>query len=116
MRVLLTLAAAMAILGAASGCSSAQPPPAGPAAPTTGAAEPTDVAVDRMEQVLTGTIERTGSCTVLVVGDRRLPLLDADSLAIGSRVTIRGSPVPVPEACTAIQAGQALRVTTVRPT
>ena len=114
MHLRLTLAAAIAILGAAGGCSSAQPP-FQPAPPTTGPAEPTDVGVDRMEQVLTGTIARTGSCTILIVGDRRLPLLGAESVAVGSRVTVRGSPVAMPVACTGVEAGQALRVTTIRP-
>jgi hypothetical protein len=102
-----------------AGCSSVGPthsPTTPTPAPTSAASvEPTDIAIDRMEQVLTGTIERTGLCTVLAIGDRRLPLLGADSLAVGSQVTVRGSPVAVPPACSGTGAGQALRVATVRP-
>jgi hypothetical protein len=67
--------------------------------------------------VLTGTVRRTGGCTVLLVGTRRWPLVGdlAASLAAGSRVTVSGGLYPVSGACSATESGPAIRVTSVQP-
>jgi len=109
------LGASLAGYGCAPAIPSPEPTQTPTAVTTSVRAGPTDIAVDRMEQVLTGTVERIGLCTVLIVGDRRLPLVDADAVLPGSRVTVRGSPVSVPSPCSGVGVGQALRVTTVRP-
>src|SRR5262245_5633934 len=111
------IATLVGVSTACLGCASATPrsEPTRPVTVVPTAVEPTDVAIDRMEQVLTGTVQRIGSCTVLVLGERRLPMVGVDSVAEGSRVTVRGSPVAVPSLCSRVGAGQALRVTTVRP-
>ena len=78
---------------------------------------PTDVPVDPIERVLTGTVRRTGSCTVLLVGTRRWPLVGelADRLTAGSQVTVSGGLYPVSGTCSATESGPALRVTSVQP-
>jgi hypothetical protein len=104
---------------------SATTPPRGGGGDTTDPADPdsppvvlpTDVPVDPIERVLTGTVRRTGGCTVLLVGTRRWPLVGdlAASLAAGSRVTVSGSLYPVSGACSATESGPAIRVTSVQP-
>jgi hypothetical protein len=78
---------------------------------------PTDVPVDPVERVLTGTVRRTGSCTVLLVGDRRWPLIGdlAGGLIAGRRVTVSGPVYPLSGACSAAGRGPAIRVTSVQP-
>jgi hypothetical protein len=78
---------------------------------------PTDVPVDPIERVLTGTVRRTGSCTVLVVGTRRWPLVGdlADRLTASGRFTVSGTMYPLSGGCAATESGPALRVTSVQP-
>ena len=78
---------------------------------------PTDVPVDPIERVLTGTVRRTGGCTVLLVGTRRWPLVGdlATSLTVDSRLTVSGGVFPVSGACSPTESGPAIRVTSVQP-
>lgn len=53
------------------------------------------------ERTLTGTVQRVGHCTMLVVGERRWALTGdvAAALRPGVRVTVRGNLAPRPAAC-----------------
>ncbi|MER7457670.1 DUF5818 domain-containing protein [Micromonospora sp. NPDC126480] len=52
-------------------------------------------------RTLTGTVERVGDCTMLLVGGRRWALTGdvAAALSPGDRVTVRGHLAPRPAAC-----------------
>lgn len=104
--------------GAAATPATTAPPPGGAGAPTTGATVwPTgEVPHDPMQRTLTGTVQRAGGCTVLVVGERRWPLTGAlaGSLTVGSRMTVTGNLAALPESC-ANEAGPALDVTHAAP-
>lgn len=55
------------------------------------------------ERRLTGTITRSGGCTVLVVGTRRWALVGpgATTLSEGVRMRVTGTLTPMPAGCTA---------------
>ncbi|MEW2385972.1 DUF5818 domain-containing protein [Micromonospora sp. NPDC047707] len=52
-------------------------------------------------RTLTGTVERAGECTMLLVGERRWALSGdaAAALRPGARVTVRGTIAPLPAGC-----------------
>ncbi|TWJ22165.1 DUF5818 domain-containing protein [Micromonospora endolithica] len=68
-------------------------------------------------RTLTGTVERAGECTVLVVGARRWALTGDPVAALrpGSRVTVRGAVTPMPASCTDPELTQAVAVNRVEP-
>jgi hypothetical protein len=80
------------------------PRPAEPGTPPTGATVwPTDeVPYDPIQRTVTGIVERNGGCTVLVVGTHRWALMGnlADSLEVGSRMTVTGNLTHQPPSCT----------------
>jgi hypothetical protein len=65
----------------------------------------------------TGLVERVGDCTTLLTGGRRVALTGpmADSLRVGQRVTVTGSPAVVPDTCARREAVQAVQVTGAEP-
>jgi hypothetical protein len=72
-------------------------------------------------RTLSGTVQRTGSCTILVVrpgqgpgqGSRRWALTGAVAagLRVGQSVTVSGHVTPAPPACDGLPVTQAMRVT-----
>ncbi|MFI7576030.1 hypothetical protein [Micromonospora sp. NPDC049497] len=69
------------------------------------------------ERTLTGTVERVGDCTMLLVGERRWALTGdaAATLRPGSRVTVRGAVAPLPPACADRDLAQTVAVARVEP-
>ncbi|WBB68610.1 DUF5818 domain-containing protein [Micromonospora sp. WMMD812] len=68
-------------------------------------------------RTLTGTVERDGGCTMLLVGERRWALTGdvAAGLTPGDRVTVHGGVAPRPAACGDRDLAQALAVNRVEP-
>ncbi|MDM4719082.1 hypothetical protein QTQ03_05530 [Micromonospora sp. WMMA1363] len=68
-------------------------------------------------RTLTGTVERAGDCTMLLVGERRWALTGEAAAALrpGTRVTIRGNLAPRPAACGDRDLAQTVAVTRVDP-
>lgn len=88
-----------------------------PAEPGTPASGPTDeLPYDPIQRTVTGIVERTGGCTVLVTGTRRWALTGdlANSLNVGGRMTVTGNLTQLPPSCTD-EVGPGLQVTGARP-
>ncbi|MFI5486187.1 hypothetical protein ACIBXA_17805 [Micromonospora echinaurantiaca] len=68
-------------------------------------------------RTLTGTVERAGDCTMLLVGERRWALTGdvAAALRPGARVTVRGNVAPRPAACGDRDLAQTVAVTRADP-
>jgi hypothetical protein len=66
-------------------------------------------------RTLTGTIEREGSCTMILVSGRRWALDGAKSgaLSVGARVTVQGTLTKLPATCEGVLVAQAIEVTKV---
>ena len=101
-----------------SAARSTAPPPTSSGAPAPGvtASPGSELPYDPIPRTLTGSVERSGGCTVLVVGARRWALTGAlaGSLTVGSRVTVTGNLIQVPDSCSAEQ-GPAVQVTRLMP-
>jgi hypothetical protein len=71
---------------------------------------------DPTQRTVTGIVERTSGCTVLVVGTQRWALIGdlADSLNAGSRMTVTGYLTHQPPSCTT-EAGSGIQVTKAIP-
>jgi hypothetical protein len=63
-------------------------------------------------RAISGTVQRVGPCTVLLVGQRRWALLGplAAQLKVGQRVRISGPPARVPSMCRRVEVYQAIQV------
>ncbi|MDO3704950.1 DUF5818 domain-containing protein [Micromonospora sp. C28SCA-DRY-2] len=105
-------------------------PPSPPADPTTAPARPTPPGATPPPgggevpgplpfgaRTLTGTVERDGECTMLLVGERRWALTGevAAALRPGARVTVRGNVAPRPAACGDRDLAQTVAVTRADP-
>ncbi len=68
-------------------------------------------------RTLTGVVERSGDCTMLLVGKRRWALTGPAAAALrpGDKVTVRGSLTTRPAACGDQDLAQTVAVTRVRP-
>ncbi|TDC85758.1 hypothetical protein E1193_01500 [Micromonospora sp. KC606] len=68
-------------------------------------------------RTLTGTVERSGGCTTLLVGTRRWALTGeaAEALSPGDRVTVHGALAPRPAACADRDLAQSVAVARVDP-
>ncbi|MCM0677412.1 DUF5818 domain-containing protein [Micromonospora phytophila] len=68
-------------------------------------------------RTLTGTVERVGECTMLLVGARRWALAGsaAQALSPGARVTVHGNLTTRPAACGDLELAQTVAVRRVEP-
>ena len=64
------------------------------------------------DRAISGTVQRVGPCTVLLVGQRRWALLGplAAQLKVGQRVRVSGPPATVPSMCRRVEVYQAIQV------
>ena len=110
-----TAPAATTVPPGPTGAPPAGPPPTGGTVPPTDDG-PTEVPNDPIQRTVTGTVERTAGCTVLVVGSRRWPLTGgiADTLAAGGQYRVTGNLTQPPPAC-ANEDGPGLQVTHAAP-
>ena len=103
---------------AAPSTETTAPQPADPGTPDTGpTVVPTDeLAYDPMPRTVTGIVERTGGCTILVVGQGRFVLVGdiAGYLSVGSTMRVTGNLTNRPPTC-AGETGQELQVTSATP-
>ncbi|MGN9779630.1 hypothetical protein ACTMS0_28325 [Micromonospora sp. H33] len=111
--VLLTAVGLLCWLTACS--SSPDTPAAGPGSPSGTGEVPGPLPFG--ERRLTGTVERAGDCTMLLVGERRWALTGdvAAGLRPGARVTVRGNLATRPAACGDRDLAQTVAVTRVDP-
>ncbi|NJP34037.1 DUF5818 domain-containing protein [Micromonospora thermarum] len=90
--------------------ATARPEPAGRESGTSGAPSAAPIPSGTGEvpgplpfgaRTLTGTVERVGECTMLLVGERRWALSGEEAAALrpGARVTVRGAIAPLPAGC-----------------
>ena len=92
-------------------------PPGRPLPPTTGGTVGPNDEVPREPmwgtRTLTGTVQRSGTCTMLLVGQRRWALAGpvADGLAAGRRVKVTGHLTPRLAVCTGQETVQTVQVT-----
>jgi hypothetical protein len=100
---------------AARSTETTAPQPADPGTPPT--VVPTDeVPFDPIQRTVTGVVERSSGCTILVVEQSRFVLIGnlAASLTVGSRMTVTGNLTHRPPSCQG-ETGPELQVTSAVP-